>query len=72
MEIKRDIDDFNGIYDAVGWDDEAIAILDKILDEEKEDEAFEVIEENFEGDIPDEWDICEFIKNELLDELKNR
>lgn len=70
MEVKRDIDDLGGVYDIVEWDDKAKAILNKIYAEDKEQEAFDIIEYNFEGDIPDEWDIVEFVKNDLEKELK--
>ena len=69
MEVRRDIDDLCGIYDIVEWDDKAKDVLDRIFEDDREDEAFEIIEEAFEGDIPDEWDVVEFVKNDLEREL---
>ena len=69
MEVRRDIDDLCGIYDIVEWDDKAKAVLDRIFEEDREDEAFEIIEDALGGDIPDEWDVVEFVKNDLEREL---
>lgn len=69
MEVRRDVDDLCGIYDIVEWDDKAKAVLDRIFEEDREDEAFEIIEDALGGDIPDEWDVVEFVKNDLEREL---
>ena len=69
MEVRRDVDDLCGIYDIVEWDDKAKAVLDRIFEEEREDEAFEIIDDALGGDIPDEWDVVEFVKNDLEREL---
>lgn len=69
MEVRRDVDDLCGVYDIVEWDDKAKAVLDRIFEEDREDEAFEIIEDALGGDIPDEWDVVEFVKNDLEKEL---
>lgn len=69
MEVRRDVDDLCGIYDIVEWDDKAKAVLNRIFEEDREDEAFEIIEDALGGDIPDEWDVVEFVKNDLEREL---
>lgn len=69
MEVRRDVDDLCGVYDIVEWDDKAKAVLDRIFEEDREDEAFEIIEDALGGDIPDEWDVVEFVKNDLEREL---
>ena len=69
MEVRRDVGDLCGVYDIVEWDDKAKAVLDRIFEEDREDEAFEIIEDALGGDIPDEWDVVEFVKNDLEREL---
>lgn len=69
MYVTIEIDSIQEIYERLDLGMDAEAILEKIFDAELEDQAEKAIENNFYRYRPEDWEIAEYICEQLLDDM---
>ena len=69
MYIKIEVDSLSEMMERIelGW--EASDILEKVFEAELEDQAEEQIELRFRGQTPEDWELDEYICEQLLDDM---
>ncbi len=69
MYIKIEVDSLSELMERIelGW--EASDILEKVFEAELEDQAEEQIELRFRGQTPEDWELDEYITEQLLDDM---
>lgn len=69
MYVKFEINGIDDIYEKLDLGFDAQEVLDRIYEAELNGEADELIEKHFYRQIPEDWEIDEYICEQLLDDM---